>query len=202
MRGLWTKLFPRTSLRAPHSRDETRRLIILFVLEKVVIDKYYTKQWSPLHTGVYSMKRRKAIETYRCMLPTTRASRQISDVRSGMRQRALFVQVEPALHWNEMLLARENVDSLLAAMVVATEHTGSTAYLHGKNGIGGLKTQNKNVGLGAKRRLCSTTFQKLEPMPGSRQVTFSCSLVPTDLRTRDIPKGNLISRSKYLSGLD
>ena len=39
-----------------------------------------------------------------------------------MRQITLFVTSRAAWRWNKMLLARENVDSPLAAMVVATEH--------------------------------------------------------------------------------
>ena len=39
-----------------------------------------------------------------------------------MRHRALFVTSRAAWRWNKMLLARENVDNPLAAMVIATEH--------------------------------------------------------------------------------
>ena len=51
-----------------------------------------------------------------------RASPQISDNRPDMRQRALFVTSRAPLRWNKMILALENVDSPLAAMLVATEH--------------------------------------------------------------------------------
>ena len=53
---------------------------------------------------------------------TNRVLPQISDDRPGMRHRALFVASRAAWRWNKMLLARENVDSPLVAMVVATEH--------------------------------------------------------------------------------
>ena len=44
-----------------------------------------------------------------------------------MRHRALFVTSRAARCRNKMLLARENVDSPLAAMVVATEHNALLA---------------------------------------------------------------------------
>ena len=47
---------------------------------------------------------------------------QISANRPDMRHRALFVTSRAAWRRNKMLLARENVDSPLAAMVLATEH--------------------------------------------------------------------------------
>ena len=64
----------------------------------------------------------RLLENYYFVLPTTRAPPQISDNRPDMRQRALFVTSRAAWRWNKMLLARENVDSPLSAMVVATEH--------------------------------------------------------------------------------
>ena len=56
------------------------------------------------------------------VLLTNRAPPQISDNRPDMRQRALLVTSRAAWRWNKRLLVRENVDSPLAAMVVATEH--------------------------------------------------------------------------------
>ena len=55
------------------------------------------------------------------MLLTNGASRQMSDIRPDMRQRALFVTNRAAWRWSKMHLARENVDSPLATMVLATE---------------------------------------------------------------------------------
>ena len=65
---------------------------------------------------------RKAIGNYCFVLHTNGAPPQISDFRPDMRQRALFVTSRAAWRWNKMLLARGNVDRLLAAMVVATAH--------------------------------------------------------------------------------
>ena len=62
------------------------------------------------------------LENYSFVPLTNRAPAQISGDRPDMRQRALFATSRPAWRWNKMLLARENVDSPLAAMVVATEH--------------------------------------------------------------------------------
>ena len=64
----------------------------------------------------------KAIGNCCFVLLANRASPQISDIRPDMRQRALFVTCRAAWRWNKMLLAWENVDSPLAAMVVSTEH--------------------------------------------------------------------------------
>ena len=61
------------------------------------------------------------------MLFGTRVIPQISDVRCDMRQGALFVTSSAACRWNRMLLARRNVDSLLAEIVVATEHNARCA---------------------------------------------------------------------------
>lgn len=47
---------------------------------------------------------------------------QISNIKADMRQRALVVTCRAASLWNKMLLTRENVDTPLVAMVVATEH--------------------------------------------------------------------------------
>ena len=44
-----------------------------------------------------------------------------------MRQRALFVTSRAAWRWNKMLLTQENVDSPLAAIVLATEHNALCA---------------------------------------------------------------------------
>ena len=74
-----------------------------------------------------SKGKRKAMEIYCCMLLGTRAFPRISDVRPDMRQRALFVTSRAACCWNWMLLARENVDSPLAGIVVATEHNARCA---------------------------------------------------------------------------
>ena len=63
------------------------------------------------------------------MLLVTNASPQISDVSPDMRQRALFVTSRAAWRWNRMLLAREDADSPLAAIVVATER--NTRYTSG-----------------------------------------------------------------------
>ena len=57
------------------------------------------------------------------MLLVTSASPQISGFRPNMRQRALFVTSRAACRWNRMLPARENVDSPVAAIRVATEHS-------------------------------------------------------------------------------
>ena len=65
---------------------------------------------------------RKAIGNYCFVFLTNRASPQISNIRPDMRQRTLFVTSRAAWRWNKMLLARENVDSPLAPMVVTTEH--------------------------------------------------------------------------------
>ena len=73
------------------------------------------------------MIKRKAIEIYCRMLLGNRAFPQISDVRSDMRQRALFATIIAACRGNRMLLARENVDSPLAAIAVATEHNARCA---------------------------------------------------------------------------
>ena len=64
----------------------------------------------------------RLFENYCFVLLTNRAPPQISDNRPDMRQRAFFVTNRAAWRWNKMLLARENVDSPFAAMVVATEH--------------------------------------------------------------------------------
>ena len=45
-----------------------------------------------------------------------KAPPQISDNRPDMRHRVLFVTSRAAWRWNKMLLARENVDSSLAAV--------------------------------------------------------------------------------------
>ena len=76
---------------------------------------------------VTNLTKRKALENYCCILLVTSASPQISDVRPDMRQRALFVTSRAAWRWNGMLLARESVDSPLAAIVVATEHNARCA---------------------------------------------------------------------------
>ena len=65
---------------------------------------------------------RRLLENY-CFVPlANKAPPQISDNRPDMRHRALFVTSRAAWRWNKMLLARENVDRPLAAMVLATEH--------------------------------------------------------------------------------
>ena len=69
----------------------------------------------------------RLLENYCFVLLTNRAPPQISDNRPGMRQRALFVTSRAAWRWNKMLLARENVDSPLAAMVLAPEHNALCA---------------------------------------------------------------------------
>ena len=73
------------------------------------------------------MIKRKAVEIYCCMLLGTTAFPQISDVRSDMRQRELFVTSRAACRRNRILLVRENVDDPLAAIVVATEHKARRA---------------------------------------------------------------------------
>ena len=70
---------------------------------------------------------RSLLENYCFVLLTNRAPPQISDNRPDMRQRALFVTSGAAGRWNKMLLAREIVDSPLAAMVLATEHNALCA---------------------------------------------------------------------------
>ena len=65
---------------------------------------------------------RRPLENYYFVLLTNRAPPQMSDKRPDMRHRALFLTSRAAWRWNKMLLARENVDSPLAAMVVATEY--------------------------------------------------------------------------------
>ena len=65
---------------------------------------------------------RRLLENYCFVLLTNRAPPQISDNRPDMGHRALFVTNRAAWRWNEMLLARENVDGPLAVMVLATEH--------------------------------------------------------------------------------
>ena len=69
----------------------------------------------------------RLFENYCFVLLTNRAPPQISDNRPDMRQRALFVTSRAAWRWNKMLLARENVDSPLVAMVLATEHNALCA---------------------------------------------------------------------------
>ena len=64
----------------------------------------------------------RLLESYCFVLLTNRAPPQISDNRPDMRHRALLVTSRAVWRWNKMLLARENVDSPLAAMVLATEH--------------------------------------------------------------------------------
>ena len=64
----------------------------------------------------------RLLENYCFVLFTNRAPPQMSDDRPDMIQRALFVTTRAAWRWNKMLLARENVDSPLAAMALATEH--------------------------------------------------------------------------------
>ena len=61
------------------------------------------------------------------MLLTNRAAPQISDSRPDMRQRELFVTIRAAWRWNRMLLTRENVDSPVAAIVLATEYNARCA---------------------------------------------------------------------------
>ena len=73
------------------------------------------------------MIKKKAIEIYFCMLLGTRDFLQISDVRLDLRKRALFVTGRATCRWNRMLLARENVDSPLAAIVAATERNARCA---------------------------------------------------------------------------
>ena len=70
---------------------------------------------------------RRLLENYCVVLLTNRAPPQISDNRPDMRQRALFVTSRAAWRWNKMLLAREIVDSPLAAMVLVTEHNALCA---------------------------------------------------------------------------
>ena len=65
---------------------------------------------------------RRLLENYCFVLLTNRAPPQISDNRPDMRHRALFVTSRAAWRRNKMLLSGGNVDRLLAAMVVATEH--------------------------------------------------------------------------------
>ena len=69
----------------------------------------------------------RLFENYCFVLLTNRAPPQISHNRPDMRQRALFVTSRAAWRWTKMLLARENVDSPLAAMVLATEHNALCA---------------------------------------------------------------------------
>ena len=66
-------------------------------------------------------------ENYCFVLLTNRAPPQISDNRADMRRRALFVTSRAAWRRNKMLLAREIVDSPLAAMVLVTEHNALCA---------------------------------------------------------------------------
>ena len=73
------------------------------------------------------MIKRKAVAIYCCMPLGTSAFPQISDVRSDMRQRALFATSRAACRRNRMLLARENVENPLATIVVATEHNARCA---------------------------------------------------------------------------
>ena len=61
------------------------------------------------------------------MLLTDSSSRQISDGRHDMQQRALFVTSRAAWRWNKMLRAPKNVGRPLAAIVVATEHKARCA---------------------------------------------------------------------------
>ena len=70
----------------------------------------------------YPLFIRRLLENYCFVLPTNRAPPQISDDGPDMRQTTLFVTSRAAWRWNNMLLAWENVDSPLAAMVLATEH--------------------------------------------------------------------------------
>ena len=72
--------------------------------------------------GMYSWFIRRLLENYCFVHLTNKAPPQISDTRPDMRQRALFVTSRAAWRWNKMFLARENVDSSLAAIVVSTEH--------------------------------------------------------------------------------
>ena len=81
----------------------------------------------PNYHSFIEMIKRKAIEIYCFMLLGTRAVPQISDARPDMRQIASFVASSAACRWNRMLLARENVGSPLAAIVVATEHNARCA---------------------------------------------------------------------------
>ena len=69
---------------------------------------------------------RRLLENYFVLL-TNRVPPQISDNRPDRRQKALFVTIRAAWRWDKMLPARENVDSPLAAMVLATEHNALCA---------------------------------------------------------------------------
>ena len=64
---------------------------------------------------------RRLLENECFVLLTNRAPPQIPDNRPDMRHTAFFVTSRAAWRWNK-LRARENVDSPLAAMVLATEH--------------------------------------------------------------------------------
>ena len=85
------------------------------------------------------------------------------DIRPDMRQRALFVTSRAEWRWNKMLLARENVDSPLAAMVLATEH----------NALCASRCQPPSVDNG--------TGSRLKPVPAACSLHF----VPA---TRGIPR--------------
>ena len=70
---------------------------------------------------------RRLLENYCFVLLTNKAAPHISDSSPDMRHRALFVTSRAAWRWNKMLLALENVDSPLAAVVLAIEHTAFRA---------------------------------------------------------------------------
>ena len=70
---------------------------------------------------------RRLLENYCFVLLSNKAPPQISDNRPDMRHRAFFVTSRAAWRRNKILLERENVDSHLAAMVLATEHNALRA---------------------------------------------------------------------------
>ena len=97
-------------------------IVSCFLRTKPVHPGSYTVCFEPVFSIRVFFILRKAIVNYCFVFLTNRASPQISDITPDMRQRALFVTSRAAWRWNKMPLARENVDSPLAAMMVATEH--------------------------------------------------------------------------------
>ena len=73
-----------------------------------------------LYPSFIEMAKRKARDDY-CMLLVTSSSHQVSDVRTEMRQRALFITGRAAWRCNRMRLSPQNVKSTPGAIIVPEE---------------------------------------------------------------------------------
>ena len=92
-----------------------------------------------------------------------------------MRQRALFVTSKAAWRRNKMLPARENVDSPLAAMVLATEHKDAKdVCISSKNNF--KKTMCQSTSLSRDQFYSDSSFSSLKVSASFSLFRFFSSL--------------------------